>query len=119
MPADAGAEAEVSSAEPATVDEAAAEFESAESSLEGVLVGGADSASPAAAPGDASDQTPEAQRSDDGGRCTRACRALASMRRSADRLCSLTSRDDPRCVNVVGRLERAEQRVEASCPGCA
>lgn len=122
MPADAGGDAEVSSAEPATVDEAAADFESAESSLEGLLVDAADeSVAPAPTPDGGSPQTSPAARpyAAGGGRCTRACRALASMRRSANRLCGLTSQDDPRCVNVVDRLERAEQRVKANCPSCS
>lgn len=123
MPADAGGDAEVNSAEPATVDEAAADFESAESSLEGLLVGGAADEPTAPAPtpdGGSTNTTPEARPySAAGGRCSRACRALASMRRSANRLCGLTSQDDPRCVNVVDRLERAEQRVKANCPSCS
>jgi hypothetical protein len=51
-------------------------------------------------------------------RCDIACRALGSMRRSADRLCQLTSEDDERCGNVRGRVERATTIVESVCPDC-
>jgi len=114
----AGGEAEVSSAEPTTVDDAAADFESAEADLQGLITAN-ESNEEAPTPGasDAPRASPYAQ-ARGRGRCARACRALASMRRSASRLCHLTGDEDPRCVNVVDRLEQAEQRVEATCPVC-
>jgi len=54
-----------------------------------------------------------------GGPCHAACRALASMRRSADRLCAISGDDEPRCGDARGRVERAEERVSAHCPACA
>jgi hypothetical protein len=51
------------------------------------------------------------------GRCAVACRALGSMRRSADRICTLTAADDSRCTNARQRVTRASQRVERA--GCA
>jgi hypothetical protein len=51
-------------------------------------------------------------------RCTNACRALGSMRRSAARLCELAGQDDQRCSEVTARVQRAESRVRQSCPGC-
>ncbi len=51
-------------------------------------------------------------------RCTRACDALGSMRRSAARLCDLTGEDDPRCDSVAGRVSAAVERVRAACPAC-
>jgi hypothetical protein len=52
-------------------------------------------------------------------RCQLACNALASMQRSAGRLCELTGQDDPRCENVLQRVEVARQLVHAACPACA
>lgn len=54
--------------------------------------------------------------------CSIACRALASMRRSADRVCELApsaSPDAPRCDDAKERLGRAERRVRERCPACA
>ena len=50
--------------------------------------------------------------------CAVACSALASMARSADRLCGLTGPDDPACHDALGRVEAATARVRAACPGC-
>jgi MYXO-CTERM domain-containing protein len=51
------------------------------------------------------------------GDCSLACRALDSMRRSADRLCQL----DPgeRCSRAKEKVDTASARVRASCPTCA
>jgi hypothetical protein len=54
--------------------------------------------------------------------CSIACRALASMRRSADRLCQLApsaSPDAPRCNDAKDRVTKAEQRVRERCAACA
>jgi hypothetical protein len=48
--------------------------------------------------------------------CEVACRALGSMRRSADRICQLTSADGPRCSSGRARVARAEHRVARA--GC-
>ncbi len=58
---------------------------------------------------------------DSAGSCSIACRALASMRRSADRLCELApsaSPDAPRCDDARERVGKAERRVRERCPGC-
>jgi hypothetical protein len=48
--------------------------------------------------------------------CALACRALESMRRSAERLCQL----DPgeRCARAKGKVDAATTRVRSSCPTC-
>lgn len=51
-------------------------------------------------------------------RCTNACRALASMKRSADRLCELAGDDNDRCINVRERVESAARLVLSMCPEC-
>lgn len=50
--------------------------------------------------------------------CTNACRALASMARSADHVCGLAGEGDTRCESARSRVERATDRVRAQCPGC-
>ncbi len=50
--------------------------------------------------------------------CTKACRALASMRRAADRLCELTGEGDERCQDVRDRVKVARKRVQSRCPAC-
>jgi len=52
-------------------------------------------------------------------RCTVACRALASMRRSAEGLCRMVGDEDPRCESVNERAERARRTVARVCPACA
>jgi hypothetical protein len=49
--------------------------------------------------------------------CAAACRALGSMRRAADRLCTL----DPgrRCTEARARVDEAARKVREACPGCA
>jgi hypothetical protein len=49
------------------------------------------------------------------GTCETACDALASMRRAADRVCVL---DAARCGPARARVERAAERVKASCSEC-
>lgn len=51
-------------------------------------------------------------------RCTRACRALASLERATDRLCRLTDEDDPRCRDARTRLDAGRELVERTCDGC-
>lgn len=50
--------------------------------------------------------------------CVTACRALASMSRSADHVCDLAGHGDDRCENARSRVQRATDRVRAQCPGC-
>ncbi len=47
-----------------------------------------------------------------------ACRALSSMRRSADHLCSLAGERDGRCEDARARVTGATSRVSAQCPAC-
>lgn len=54
-----------------------------------------------------------------GRRCHVACRALSSMRRATDRLCSLAGEADDRCVEARTRVSVAAARVEADCEECA
>ena len=49
-------------------------------------------------------------------RCTTVCKALASMRRSADQICTL---DASRCTDARARVTRAEDRAKSACPACS
>jgi hypothetical protein len=51
-----------------------------------------------------------------GSACDSVCRALGSMRRSADGICSLTSEPHERCTGARARVEAAAQKVAAA--GC-
>jgi len=56
------------------------------------------------------------------GDCARMCKALASMQRAADHLCTLATSDDDgkkRCDEARARVSAAEDKVKASCGGCA
>jgi hypothetical protein len=50
--------------------------------------------------------------------CAVACKALASMVSSADRLCQLSGDNDGRCDDARARVRGAAARVKSSCPGC-
>lgn len=50
--------------------------------------------------------------------CVTACRALASMSRSADHVCDLAGHGDDRCSSARSRVERATDRVRSQCPSC-
>jgi hypothetical protein len=53
---------------------------------------------------------------DAGSSCELACRALSSMRRAADRICSIAGESAPRCSRARVRVETASGRVNgASC----
>lgn len=49
--------------------------------------------------------------------CATACRALASIRRAADRICALDP--DERCASARARADEATRRVRDACPECA
>jgi hypothetical protein len=49
--------------------------------------------------------------------CDLACRALASMRRAAEGICSLAGEGDQRCSNARARVE--QRRAEVANAGCA
>lgn len=49
--------------------------------------------------------------------CDEACRALASMRRAADRLCALEPGE--RCEQARTRCDAATRQVREACPECA
>lgn len=51
--------------------------------------------------------------------CTIACSALASMKRSADHVCTMAGDKDTVCGAARERVSRAEARVTAACPACA
>jgi hypothetical protein len=51
-----------------------------------------------------------------GSPCDMACRALSSMRRSAERICALAGAADERCMRARGRVSSAEERIRrAQC----
>jgi hypothetical protein len=52
-------------------------------------------------------------------RCTRACKALASMQRAADQLCELDGESSPRCKSVRARVRSARHLVRSTCPTCS
>jgi hypothetical protein len=115
------------------LDQAALSFEQAEKDIGALLADasanlGDDAVAGAAASEDnesRSDNLKKEKRSADtlsegkASRCSRACSALSSMKRSADRLCDLAGRDDPRCEDVSDRYTRANQRVTQSCTACS
>ena len=49
--------------------------------------------------------------------CAVACRALESMIRAADRICSLEP--GPRCTRARKKVADAKRRVREACPDCA
>ncbi len=49
-------------------------------------------------------------------RCVNVCKALASMRASAEHICQL---DAGRCTSVKERVERTEKRAKDACPSCS
>jgi MYXO-CTERM domain-containing protein len=49
--------------------------------------------------------------------CTTACRALASIRRAADRICALDTGE--RCTSGRAKADEATKRVREACPECA
>lgn len=49
--------------------------------------------------------------------CSTACRALASIRRAADRICALDP--DERCLAARAKADDATRRVREACPECA
>jgi hypothetical protein len=51
-----------------------------------------------------------------GDRCTVVCKALGSMRRSADEICKL---EPARCDAARSRVSKAELRAKDACPACA
>lgn len=69
-------------------------------------------ATPAAGPRDAD------QASSDwvGSPCDTACRALASMERSTERICALAGETDTRCASARSMVKASRERVQAS--GC-
>lgn len=51
--------------------------------------------------------------------CLIACAALASMKRSADHICTMAGEKDAACDGARGRAQRAQERVTQACPACA
>lgn len=49
--------------------------------------------------------------------CSTACRALASIRRAAEKICALDP--DERCVAARAKADDATRRVRDACPDCA
>ena len=49
-------------------------------------------------------------------RCKTACRALSSMERSAERICTLVSEEHEKCVWARGQVKNARKRVDQA--GC-
>lgn len=48
--------------------------------------------------------------------CAIACKAYASIRRAADRICGLEP--GPRCSDARAKADDAQRRVQAACPDC-
>jgi hypothetical protein len=51
--------------------------------------------------------------------CAIACKALASMKSSAEQLCKLSGEGDGRCEDARGRVRGASARVKSVCPTCS
>jgi hypothetical protein len=51
--------------------------------------------------------------------CAIACRALASMERATEHLCSLAGSADARCEGARARVKGASARVREKCPACS
>lgn len=51
--------------------------------------------------------------------CSNACRALASMERATEHLCTLAGSADARCGDARSRVQSARARVHAQCPACS
>jgi len=49
--------------------------------------------------------------------CSAACRALASIRRAADKICAIEQ--GPRCAAAHAKSDDATRRVREACPECA
>ena len=48
--------------------------------------------------------------------CAIACKAYASIRRAADKICGLEP--GPRCADARAKADDAQRRVQAACPDC-
>jgi MYXO-CTERM domain-containing protein len=48
--------------------------------------------------------------------CVIACKAAASIRRAADKICGLEP--GPRCADARAKADDAQRRVQAACPDC-
>jgi hypothetical protein len=129
-------------AAPETVPEALAELDRAEAELASAIGGSPAFASPPAdapgrtdtrdapptvttspspplaQPGGGADRAAEAQSMSPPDPCVTACRALASMTRSAEHVCDLAGQGDDRCSIARSRVDRATGRVQAQCPNC-
>jgi hypothetical protein len=74
---------------------------------------------PAESDGAAAPASPPVPEPGDGSACDLACQALSSMRRSADRICSIAGESDPRCARARGRVEDAIGRVSRASCACS
>jgi hypothetical protein len=73
---------------------------------------------PADSTGAAAPASPPAPDPGAGSVCDLACQALASMRRSADRICSIAGESDPRCARARARVEDAVGRLSRANCAC-
>ncbi|MDI1432019.1 MULTISPECIES: hypothetical protein [Polyangium] len=130
-PPAATASAKVASDDLRTPDDAATELDRWEISFLNVMVvadeakSSAEGAAPPAAPTDAARKAPTkpvAPEATSAGSeespCHGACRAYASMKRAATRLCDLAGKEDDRCAAAQQRIDRANERLKAACPRC-
>lgn len=115
---------------PADADDALSQLDRAEAELRGAMGPARDRAAgspatptPSSAPrkAPAGEAAPMAQGAElaGGDPCAVACRALGSMRRAADHLCSLAGEQDGRCTSARGRVRGADAEVRQTCPQCA
>ena len=131
-PAEDGADSE--EVGPTSLDGAAAELDRAERQVlaalgtEGAAAGEPRPAyaetpeppdSPAEAPAPAPGEREGTYRATAADRCHVACRALASMQRAAERLCSIAGDDDARCSQAERRVSHATDLVRRSCESCS
>jgi hypothetical protein len=110
-----------------------AEFDGAEQELIALVIGDGEETHIAKPPGPRVDPVPEPfpgpgpvpgipkpgiQATSKKDRCTRACKALASMQRAADQLCELDGESSDRCRSVRARVRSARHLVQSTCPTC-
>jgi hypothetical protein len=111
--------ASVTNDAPATLEGAEAELARLEASLEtsfGVKDTG-DAPSEPAPPPTAGMAQPLSKKNESANRCENACDALASMGRSAERICQLAGPGE-RCDTAKSRVASATTRVTAQCSEC-
>lgn len=118
-PVEASTTAPDASGEPERLESGTEAFDEAEKQLEALFLSNDGVAEPGEDPSVPKPQSQAGEPLQARDRCEVACKALASMKRSADRVCEMTGEGDTRCEHLRERVERARSRVYESCPACS